>query len=329
MNWRALILFVLPAATQANFTVEDLLQHKDNEWWAPCSAQSGTLDTQQSIMAAEPFPPWLASFTGLTAWPQDNPPYIPLDYVDLATVPNHIAKRELGVCDGVERTACSFDCHLCIAYDDIRTCNKISQTFDDGPSPSTPKLLEMLPSKTTFFVQGVNVVRFPEIFREQHRQGHLLASHTWSHPNLASLSNEEIVAQLQWTNWAMNATAGIIPRYFRPPYGSIDNRVRAIVRMLGMQSVLWDRDTFDWKVNAGIKTSPEVVEEVEEWKRQGGGWGLILEHDTTIKTVNVGLDVAKALGPNQLTVAECVGQTQWYQDPARLGNQPRRGRRAA
>lgn len=259
-----------------------------------------------------PFPQWLADITGLNAWPDANPPYIPQPHINLNNIPV-VPFRGLGNCTGVDPSHCSFDCYRCTTPDDIFTCPLLSQTFDDGPGPATPKLLENLPGKTTFFTQGINVIRFPETFRLQHAQGHLLASHTWSHANLAGIPNEAIAAQIQWSIWAMNATAGIIPRYFRPPYGASDNRVRAISRQFGLVSVFWDRDTFDWLVNDKKKTPEKVYSDVMQWKRELPN-GLILEHDSTIDVVNVGIQVARILNSErQMTVADCIN-AQWYQN---------------
>lgn len=260
------------------------------------------------------FPQWLTDITKLIEWPGPNPPYIAQDNIDISDIP-YAPIRALGDCAGIDASFCSFDCHGCVTGDDISTCRLISQTFDDGPSPATPKLLEALPGKTTFFTQGINVIQFPDTFRQQHAHGHLLASHTWSHPNLAGLKNEDIAAQIQWSIWAMNATAGIVPLYFRPPYGASDNRVRAVAKKFGLISVFWDRDTFDWKVNENEKTSQDVEFEVRAWKNNQPQ-GLLLEHDSTMDVVDIGIEVANILAENggrQLTVAECVNGN-WYQN---------------
>lgn len=273
----------------------------------------GANGTTATARTTTPFPKWLADLTKLSDWPGQNPPYVQVPGFELKDIP-HVRQRGLGDCEGIDVTHCSFDCHRCTALDEIHTCPVLSQTFDDGPGPATMTLLDNLPGKTTFFTQGQNVVRFPDTFREQHARGHLLASHTWSHANLAGLPNEEVAAQIQWSIWAMNATAGIIPKYFRPPYGATDNRVRAIARKYGLTSVFWDRDTFDWKVNDKQKTSEEVIKDVRAWKEEMPQ-GLLLEHDSTVDVVNVGIQVAKYLAENdgrQLTVAECVNQD-WYQ----------------
>lgn len=268
--------------------------------------------SRETSQGLAPFPKWLQDITHMTQWPSRDAPYIPMPGISLQNIPD-IPMRELGNCSSVSLDHCSFDCYRCLALDEIMTCPVMSQTFDDGPSPGTPKLLERLPGKTTFFTQGINVVRFPDTFKDQHAKGHLVASHTWSHANLAGVSNEQIVAQIQWSIWAMNATAGVIPKFFRPPYGASDNRVRAIIRQFGLVSVFWDRDTFDWQVNDKKKTTDQVLADVRGWRSLPVPGGLILEHDSTIDTVNLGIDVANILGGAQYTVAECVN-SKWYQD---------------
>lgn len=264
-----------------------------------------------STQVLAPFPQWLAELTNMSQWPAENVPYIPQPGIDLSNIPN-VPLHQLGDCSQVTLEHCSFDCFRCLALDEIMSCPVLSQTFDDGPTLATLTLLENLQSKTTFFTQGINVVKFPDIFRQQHAQGHLLASHTWSHANLAGSSNEQVAAQIQWSIWAMNATAGVVPRFFRPPYGASDNRVRAIARQFGLVSVFWDHDTFDWQVINKKKDTAQILDEVNEWKRETPN-GLILEHDSTIDTVNVGIDVSKILDEKQYTVADCVNG-KWYQN---------------
>lgn len=259
-----------------------------------------------------PFPDWLREFTGLSEWPGMDPPYIPMDFIDMGQVPA-FAPYSQDVCQQVPREACSFDCHACLAHDDINTCPKLSQTFDDGPSDFTDDLLDQLSHKSTFFTVGVNVVKHPATYQRLIEKGHLIGTHTWSHPYLPQLSNEQIVAQLQWSIWAMNATGGHYPKYFRPPYGGIDNRVRAIARMFGLQAVLWDHDTFDWELNlpGTSKSIAGILLKVSQWKNSGRG--LILEHDAFPQTIEAGIQVSRLIGNDQLTVAQCVNGIDYIQ----------------
>lgn len=256
--------------------------------------------------AQQPFPSWLSEFTQMTAWPGLDPPYILLDFINLAEVPN-IPPYQQGICPGTA-DSCSFDCFKCVEPDDCYTCPKLSQTFDDGPSPATSKLLAHLNHKATFFTLGVNAVRYPETYKELQSKGHLIGSHTWSHKFLPSLSNEEIIAQIEWSIWAMNATGHHLPKWFRPPYGGYDNRVRHILRKFGMQAALWDYDTFDWQILNNLKTEDLVLADVTKWKNASHNpSGLILEHDGALPTVNAAIKANEIIGEDQLTVAQCMG----------------------
>lgn len=263
-----------------------------------------------NVQAQQPVPTWLSDFTGLTQWPGMDPPYIPMDFIKLEEIPE-VPPYPQGVCPGT-RESCSFDCFKCVEPDDAYTCPKLSQTFDDGPSPATPKLLKHLKNKSSFFTLGMNIVRYPDVYHEIQSKGHLLGSHTWSHKFLPSLSNEEIIAQLQWSIWAMNATGHHLPRWYRPPYGGIDNRVRHILRHFGLQAALWDYDTFDWQIISKERTPEQVLEGVTNWKvKSPQPTGLILEHDGTIETVNVGIAANNIIGEDQWTVAQCMGGAEY------------------
>lgn len=239
---------------------------------------------------------------------RDGPPYIPLDFIKFDQIPSAPLHVQ-GDCPLVKPEHCSFDCINCIQPDDVFTCPVLSQTFDDGPTQYTRKLLAKLDftnTKSTFFTLGVQNIKYPDIYRETMQKGHIMGSHTWSHKFLPSLTNEQIIAQIEWSIWSMNATGNHLPKWFRPPYGGVDNRVRAIVRQFGMQSVLWDMDTFDWKMAMG-RTEGEILKDVKLFQAQRNGKGMILEHDALEKSVDASLKVFDIVGPNQMTVPQCVG----------------------
>ncbi|KAG8720528.1 chitin deacetylase [Ceratobasidium sp. 395] len=154
---------------------------------------------------------------------------------------------------------CWWSCGLCTRETDVVTCpDKLAWglTFDDGPSPYTPKVLNYLAEKNlkaSFYVIGANIVNHPEILQATYLAGHEIAIHTWTHPQMTTLTNEQIVAELGWTRKAIQAVLGVTPRYFRPPYGDCDDRVRAIAKGMGLTPVIWTDgfDTDDWSVNSG------------------------------------------------------------------------------
>ncbi|KAK7204419.1 chitin deacetylase [Myxozyma melibiosi] len=262
------------------------------------------------------FPNWLREMTGLSRWPGLDAPYVPAMKFDFRGIPEYARYDQQHCSRTYGVNSCSFDCGLCVGRNDIRHCHHLLQTFDDGPTPDTPTLLHYLKSsgsKVSFFVLGIQVVSFPDIFRSMHREGHLLATHTYGHAHLPSLTTREIVGQLQWSIWAMNATAGVIPRFFRPPFGGVDNRVRAIAERLGLTVVVWDLDTNDWRLNDRSRSAAEIGGQIRTW-REGGVKGIMLEHDTTAATVEAGVWISKLVGKTNYTVADCreLGMA-WYQ----------------
>src|SRR4029077_201733 len=88
----------------------------------------------------------------------------------------------------------------------------VAMTFDDGPSAKlTPKLLDLLAAhhiKATFFLIGQNVVENPDIVAREAREGHEVANHSWSHPNLAKMSDGGVRDQLRKTDEAIRSAAG-------------------------------------------------------------------------------------------------------------------------
>lgn len=95
------------------------------------------------------------------------------------------------------------------------------------------------------------------MLQTEYMLGHEIADHTWSHPPLTTLTNEQIVAELGWTRQAIKDILGITPRFCRPPYGDIDDRVRGVMAAMDLIPVIWTEsgaeefDTDDWKIAGG------------------------------------------------------------------------------
>ncbi|PKY46303.1 glycoside hydrolase/deacetylase, partial [Rhizophagus irregularis] len=198
----------------------------------------------------------------------------------------------------------SWTCKKFTALDDIATCPKVGDwglTYDDGPSKSTPDLLKKLNEykiKATFFVVGSRVIENPEILKSAYNSGHNIAVHTWSHPNLTSLPNDAIVAELKWTMKAIKDVIGVTPLYMRPPYGDTDDRVRAVTHAVGLKTVLWDPefDSNDWALasNPPSKSVDFVLDIFETWMQKfpkmKTGF-IVLEHDLYPQTVEAAVKI--------------------------------------
>src|ERR1700693_3036599 len=107
-------------------------------------------------------------------------------------------------------------------YRGDRSRPALALTFDDGPSESTPALLEILAAnqvRATFFMCGQNVRRLPQIARQVLAEGHEIANHTDTHPRLDFRSPEFIYREMALAQETIRKIAGVSPKLFRAPYG--------------------------------------------------------------------------------------------------------------
>lgn len=127
---------------------------------------------------------------------------------------------------------------------------EIALTFDDGPNPSyTNQILALLKQydvKATFFVIGSEAAAYPTLVRQEYQQGHVVGNHTWTHPNLTTLSPAAVRNELQSTLGEIEADTGALPTVFRPPGGNFTSTVQSIAASLGLSTILWNVDPRDW-----------------------------------------------------------------------------------
>lgn len=128
----------------------------------------------------------------------------------------------------------------------------IALTFDDGPSPATPQLLEILDkhgAKATFFECGVNIRRLPQIARAVFQAGHEIGNHTDTHPLLSLRSNQVIRREISRAQDAIRDTTGFTATLFRAPYGVRWFGMRQVQRELSLLGVMWTAIGLDWKLD--------------------------------------------------------------------------------
>jgi peptidoglycan-N-acetylglucosamine deacetylase len=131
--------------------------------------------------------------------------------------------------------------------------NVIALTFDDGPSESTPYVLELLAkyqTPATFFQIGANVERLPEIARAVHAAGHEIGNHSYTHPLFCFHSAEFIYRELARAQRAIADATGFSPTLLRAPFGARWFGFREAQRRLRLQGVMWTAIGYDWKLKA-------------------------------------------------------------------------------
>ena len=134
---------------------------------------------------------------------------------------------------------------------------QIALTFDGGSgADALPELLAALRGasvKCTFFLTGEWVQRYPNSAKQIVTDGHEIGNHTWSHPDLTTLSDRDISWEIERADAAIQAFYGQSTRpLFRAPFGARNNRVLRVVHALGYRSVYWSLDSLD-SVGVGQK----------------------------------------------------------------------------
>ena len=178
----------------------------------------------------------------------------------------------------------------------------IALTFDDGPSSkNTARLLDGLKARgvhCTFFMVGTMSEYNPQLVKRAWEEGHEIASHTYDHPALTSLSDKEIRAQLSKNDGILDKAIGIDFKYMlRPPYGDQNARVLAAANV---PCFYWSMDTYDWKT----QNADSVYNEFIKQARDGS---IALLHDTHSTSVTAALraiDTLKAKGYEFVTLSE-------------------------
>ncbi|MET8140210.1 polysaccharide deacetylase family protein [Sphaerisporangium sp. NPDC005288] len=157
----------------------------------------------------------------------------------------------------------------------------IALTFDDGPWPYTPELLDTLKkhkAKATFFLLGRKVEGRAELARRIVAEGHEVGNHTWTHPDLTKLTDDEIMQEVNSTSEVIEQTIGERPTMMRPPNGATDSRVGRLMAELELPQILWTGSTLDWQAR---DTKVITARTLKLAKRNG----VILLHDIVPQTV--------------------------------------------
>ena len=134
-------------------------------------------------------------------------------------------------------------------YRGDRTRQALALTFDDGPSESTPVLLDLLAKyhvPATFFMCGANVRRCPAIARLVVAGGHELGNHTDSHARLNFHTPGFIYHEVALAQETIQQITGVTPKLFRAPYGGRWFGLRSAQRRLHLTGVTWTVIGWDW-----------------------------------------------------------------------------------
>jgi peptidoglycan/xylan/chitin deacetylase (PgdA/CDA1 family) len=129
-----------------------------------------------------------------------------------------------------------------------RPPRRCALTFDDGPSPSTGAVLDMLAREgvpATFFVLGDHVVRHPDVVRRMHAEGHAVGLHGLTHRALHGADDDEVERQVEGAIASLARLGVAHAAVYRTPHGFKSARVFAVARRHGLEVWAWSRGVWD------------------------------------------------------------------------------------
>lgn len=130
------------------------------------------------------------------------------------------------------------------------TARRFALTFDDGPGPSTPAILDALAEadvRATFFVLGRQVERYPEVVARMVAEGHELGNHGFDHGILVFRGAGHVQDQLRRTEDAVATAVGsdALSPFFRAPHGFRSPVTSRAAARRGYRTVGWGTGVFD------------------------------------------------------------------------------------
>lgn len=152
----------------------------------------------------------------------------------------------------------------------------VALTFDDGPAATYTdeylRILEEHGAKATFFNLSENQTEYPEIAQKVAASGNQICSHTFRHQQLSTLSQEDLLYEINSARETILATTGIDTTIIRPPYGDFTHNSWLLSQGTISASVIWNQDSLDWSL-PGVEV---IVEDALSGVQPGS---IILMHD--------------------------------------------------
>jgi len=153
----------------------------------------------------------------------------------------------------------------------------VALTYDDGPSPSTNHLLDILDRyqvKATFFEIGGNIEKYPEIVPMIVARGHELANHSYSHTDMMFKPREFLLAEIEKTDKLLQEVGVKQDSIsFRPPFGRRFVVLSYLLSQMQKKLIMWDVDPQDYD---NTLTAEDIANRVIDNVRSGS---IVLMHE--------------------------------------------------
>jgi len=191
---------------------------------------------------------------------------------------------------------------------------KLAISFDAAWGDDyTLEILDILDKynvKSTFFLVGFWVDKYPEHVKEIYNRGHDVGNHSTNHPYMTKLSDDEIEKELNITGDKIEKLIKEKPILFRPPFGDYNDRVINVCKDNGYYVIQWDVDSLDWK-EMGVQP---VVDRVTRNVRNGS---IVLFHNNAkyvLEYLPIIIDRLQREGYEIVPISQLIYKENFYMD---------------
>ena len=207
-----------------------------------------------------------------------------------------------------DATGCRYRSRMSSVRSGPSSRKRVALTFDDGPSPFTARILDVLAARdvrATFFVEGRRIAGREALLRRMLAAGHMIGNHSFSHVNLAK-ADAAARRQIDDTQAAIEGATGFTPCLLRPPFGLGSKKLLRTLSRRQLTSTLWSVNPRDFRTPGSATIKRRVLAGVKPG-------AIILAHDgggdrsQTLAAIPSIIRTLKARGYRFVTVTDLLG----------------------
>jgi len=155
-------------------------------------------------------------------------------------------------------------------------------TFDCGfENGNTPPILDALKkhnAKATFFIVGNYLSTSPELVKRMVEEGHIVGNHSYHHPDMSQMNQDEFSKELGELETLYEQTIGTpMTKYYRPPQGKYSQNNLQIAKDLGYKTFFWSLAYVDWNQDS----QPTHEEAFDKLLKRVHPGAIVLLHNTS------------------------------------------------
>ena len=120
--------------------------------------------------------------------------------------------------------------------------------FENGCTPAILDALKKHGAPAAFFVVGNYISSSPDLVRRMVEEGHIVANHTYHHPDMSQIATKEAFSQdlTSLEELYTQTTGQTMARYYRPPQGKYSESNLEMAKELGYTTFFWSLAYVDW-----------------------------------------------------------------------------------